>query len=193
MYPSNMITRDDALKIIDENLKNPNLKRHCLAVEAVMRALAKRFKADPDTWGIAGLLHDVDYEKTKDDAKNHTKLAVQWLREIEANSEIEDAILAHAWGFVDGSPQPKTPMEWSLYSCDELTGFIVAVALVKPDKKLASVTPESVLRKWNERSFAAGVDRKQIEKCEERLKIPLRDFIDITLTAMQSIAPDLGL
>jgi hypothetical protein len=187
------MTRDQAIKILHDNIQNHNLRRHCYAVEAVMKALAKRLGGDINTWGIAGLLHDADYEITKGDPKNHTKLVIKWLQEVESNSEIEDAILAHAWGYVDGNPEPKTPMQWSLYCCDELTGLIVAVALVKPEKRLSSVTVDSVLKKWNERSFATGVDRKQIEECQNRLQIPLRDFIDIALSAMQSIAPDLGL
>lgn len=160
-----------------------------------MRALAKRFGADEEKWGIAGLLHDADYEITKDDEpkKNHTKKTLKWLKDLDAHSDVEDAVASHAWGYVDGAPQPKTDMQWALYCCDELTGLIVAVALVKPDKKLASVSVDSVMKKWNSKSFAAGVDRKQIEKCEERLDIPLREFVEISLKAMQGISKDLGL
>lgn len=172
-----------------------------------MRALARRFQ-DPNNksqineekWGIAGLLHDADYEVTKETAQtDHTKLVVQWLENLsaqaglEADTDIKDAILAHGWGYVHGSPQPKTKMEWSLYSCDELTGLIVAVALVKPEKSLAAVTVESVMKKWKEKSFAAGVNREQIKECEARLDIPLPEFIEIALTSMQAIAKDLGL
>ncbi len=188
-----MITREQALKILDDNMHSQNLRRHCYAVEAVMRALARRFKENEDVWGLAGLIHDADYELTKDDTQNHTKLVINWLKKIESHAEIEDAILAHAWGYVDGNPEPKNQMQWSLYCCDELTGLIVAVALVKPDHKLSSVTVESILRKWNEKSFAKGVDRAQIKKCEDMLDIPLPEFIQIALTSMQSIAPDLGL
>ena len=158
-----------------------------------MRALAKRFSEDEDTWGIAGLLHDADYEVVKDDASRHTHLTLEWLKKLEAEQSIQDAILAHGWGYVDGNPEPKTKMEWSLYCCDELTGLIVAVALVKPDKKLASVTSDSVLKKWKEKQFAKGVDRSQIEMCEDKLNIPLRDFIEIAVLAMQGISGQLGL
>ncbi|KKQ37478.1 MAG: HDIG domain protein, partial [Candidatus Woesebacteria bacterium GW2011_GWA1_37_7] len=92
-----------------------------------------------------------------------------------------------------GAPEPKTKMQWALYCCDELTGLIVAVALVKPDKKLSSVTVDSVMKKWNSTSFAAGVDRKQIKECEPRLGIPLEEFVGIALSAMQAIHEDLGL
>jgi putative nucleotidyltransferase with HDIG domain len=188
------MTREEALKLLHDNMQNINLRRHCYAVEAVMRALARHFKEDEDKWGIAGLLHDADYEKTKENAKEeHTKHVLEWLKDIQADSDIYDAVATHAWGFVDGAPQPKTKMQWALYCCDELTGLIVAVALVKPDKKLASVTVDSVMKKWKQKSFAAGVDRKQIEECEPRLGIPLEEFIEIALTAMQGISADLGL
>lgn len=195
------MTRDQALKLLHENMDNVNLRRHCYAVEAVMLALydrlidGKTIKADREAWGIAGLIHDADYEKTKDkDPKtNHTKLALEWLKDLEAKTDIYDAVAAHGYGYVEGAPEPKTKMQWALYTCDELTGLIVAVALVKPDKKLGAVTVESVLKKWSSKSFAAGVDRLQIEMCEERLNIPLREFVDIALKAMQNIHEDLGL
>lgn len=158
-----------------------------------MRALAKYFKEDEDSWGIAGLLHDADYEKTKDEKNKHSKLVVKWLRELDAHSDITDAVAAHAWGYIDEAPQPKTKMQWALYCCDELTGLIVAVALVKPDKKLASVSVDSVMKKWNSSSFAAGVNRKQIENCKPRLGIELRTFVQISLEAMQGISRELGL
>jgi putative nucleotidyltransferase with HDIG domain len=187
--------RKQALDLLHKNMLNQNLRRHCYAVEAVMRALAKYFKEDEDNWGIAGLLHDADYELTKDKEpkKNHTKKVLEWLKEFEAETDIYDAVAAHAWGFVDGAPEPKTKMQWSLYCCDELTGLIVAVTLVKPDKKLASVTVDSIMKKWKQKAFAAGVDRAQIEESEPRLGIPLQDFIQIALTAMQDISADLGL
>ena len=194
------MTRDKAIDLLHEHMKNPNLRKHCYAVEAAMKALyhrledGKKSKKEEEKWAIAGLLHDADYEKTKDNPKNkHTKKVLKWLEELDAESDIQDAVASHAWGHVDGAPEPMTKMQWALYCCDELTGLIVAVALVKPDKKLASVTVESILRKWRSPSFAAGVNRKQIEECKGRLEIPLREFIDISLKAMQGISKDLGL
>jgi putative nucleotidyltransferase with HDIG domain len=194
------MTREQAIKLLHENMKNPNLRKHCYAVEAVMRALYNRLrngdknKVEEEMWGIAGLIHDADYELTKDNAKTeHTKQVVKWLKDLDAHSDITDAVASHAWSYVDGAPEPKTKMAWALYTCDELTGLIVAVALVKPDKKLASVSVDSVVKKWNSPSFAAGVDRKQIEMCKQRLNIPLREFIDISLSAMQGVSGDLGL
>lgn len=161
-----------------------------------MRELARRFGEDEETWGVAGLLHDADYEELKGTEKvttEHTKLTIEWLKKLQASTDIQDAIASHAWGYVDDAPEPKTKMQWSLYCCDELTGLIVAVALVKPDKRLASVTVESVMKKWNEKSFAAGANREQIKECESRLHIPLSEFIGMALVAMQQISLQLGL
>lgn len=146
-----------------------------------------------EVWEVAGILHDADYEITKDDPEKHTKLVAEWVGEAGGPQEIIDAILAHGWGYVKSNPKPSNKMQWSLYCCDELTGLIVAVALVRPDRKLSSVTVDSVLGKWNSKSFAAGVDRKQIEMCEKELGIPLKEFINISLEAMQEISSDLGL
>lgn len=188
------MTREEALKLLEKNVQSPNLRRHCLAVEAAMRALADYFKADKASWGISGLLHDADYEVTKENPqKLHTKKILEWLNEYDTGDDIKDAILAHGWGYVDGNPKPQNKMEWSLYCCDELTGFIVAVALTRPSKQLADVTLESIKKKWNQKAFAAGVNREQIENCQDMLEIPLDEFIQITLTAMQNIAPELGL
>src|SRR5258708_7057869 len=187
------MTRGEALKLLYDHMESPNLRRHCLAVEATMRALARYHKANEETWGIAGLLHDADYELTKDNPKEHTKKIIEWLADFDTGDDVKEAILAHGWGYVEGNPEPKTEMEWALYCCDELTGIIVAVALTRPDKKLASVTIESMKKKWKEKSFAGGVDREQVSQCESRLKIPLDDFMEIALTAMQGISEDLGL
>jgi len=188
-----MITREKALTILNEKLQNKNLVRHCLAVEAAMKALAKYFQADEEKWGIVGLLHDGDWEATKDNFALHAKLMIQWLKQAgENDQEIIKAILSH--NFINnGEKPPQTPMEWALYTCDELTGLIVAVALVMPDKKLSSVTVESVLKKFSSKSFAAGANRLQIKMAEEKLGIKLPDFIGIVLRSMQAIASDLGL
>ncbi len=188
-----MITRDKALNLLHANMESPNLRKHCYSVEAVMRSLAKHFKEDEEKWGIVGLLHDGDYEKTKDTPEKHTLLMVDWLKkEGEEGEDIISAILSHNFAHTKNNP-PKNSLEWSLYCCDELTGLIVAVALVRPDKKLSSVTTESVLKKWKEKAFAGGVKREQIEECVDKLGIPLPDFIDLTLNAMQGISGSLGL
>lgn len=188
-----MITREQALTLLKKHISQENLLRHCYAVEAVMRALARYFKEDEERWGIVGLLHDGDYEETKAAPEKHTLEMLKWLKEIgETDLEILSAIASHNYAHTGQNP-PKNKLEWSLYSSDELTGLIVAVTLVKPDKKIASVTVDSIMNKWRQKSFAAGVKREQIEECEARLEIPLKDFIEIALTAMQGISKDLGL
>ena len=194
-----MISREKALEILHANMQNQNLRRHCYAVEAVMRAIAetlneqKRENNDVEKWGLVGLLHDADYEKTKENPEQHTLLVYQWLKDAgETDPEIVSAVLSHNFEHT-GKNEPKNKLEWSLYCCDELTGFIVAVALVMPDKKLSSVFVESVVKKFPQKAFAAGVKREQIKMCEEKLGIPLSEFVKITLEAMQNIAQDLGL
>ena len=197
-----MITREQALTLLKKHMSQENLIRHCYAVEAVMRALARFFKEDEEKWGIVGLLHDGDYEETKFTPEKHTLKMAEWLEEMgETDPEIISAILSHNYAHLvdpeigDGTTAepPKNKLEWSLYCCDELTGLIVAVTLVKPDKKLSSVSVESIMKKWKEKSFAAGVKRKQIQECEAWLDIPLNEFIEIALEAMQGISDDLGL
>src|SRR3990167_4261287 len=181
------MNRKKALDLLHENMENPNLRRHCYSVEAVMKALARYFKEDGEKWGLVGLLHDGDYEKTRETPEKHTLMMALWLKKAGVtDKEILSAILSHNYAHTGQNP-PKNKLEWSLFCCDELTGFIVAVALVRPDKKLSSVTVESVLNKWRQKSFAAGVKREQIEECEDRLRIPLREFVEIALSAMQNI------
>jgi uncharacterized protein len=188
------ITRDQAWKLLTDHMQNQNLRRHCLSVEAVMRALAQKLAvSEVERWGIVGLLHDGDYELVKDTPEKHTILMHQWLTEMgETDPEILSAILSHNFAHTGQNP-PKNNLEWSLYCCDELTGLIVACALVSPNKHLSDVSVSSVLKKWSQKSFAGGVDRNQIAKCEEKLGIKLEDFIQIALSAMQSIAPQIGL
>lgn len=189
-----MITREQALKLLHEKMQSQNLRRHCYSVEAVMLALARKFQMPNDKlqiWGLVGLLHDGDYELTKEKPEQHAKLMAQWVRDLgETDEELLTGIESHGW-FHQGK-LPKTKMQWALYCCDELTGLIVAVALVRPDPKLSSVTVEAIQKKWKEKSFAAGVKREQIAECEPRLGIPLPEFIEIALIAMQGIAPELG-
>jgi putative nucleotidyltransferase with HDIG domain len=187
------MTKDQALKLLHSKMQSQNLRKHCYAVAAAMKSLAKYFGEDADEWEVVGILHDGDYEETKSDPEKHTVLMVQWLKDLgETDKSTIDAILSHNYSHTGQNP-PKNKLEWSLYCCDELTGLIIAVTLVRPDKKLANVTVDNILSKWNSKSFAAGVDRKQIEKCEEKLGIKLNDFIAVTLKAMQAISSDLGL
>lgn len=195
------MNKEQALKILHDNMQSPNLRKHCYAVGAVMRALATRLNTDKsadakavaDRWEVVGILHDGDYEKTKNEPAKHTLVMHEWLVAAgETDQEILNAILSHNYKET-GKNAPQTKLENALYCCDELTGFIIAVALVRPEKRLASVTVDNIMKKWGQKEFAAGVDRKQIEECQERLGIPLNEFMEITLNAMQGISEDLGL
>ena len=187
------MTRSEALELVNSWTKNKNLVKHMLAVEAQMKALAKHFKEDEELWGLVGLLHDADYEQFQDQPNKHPSLILDELKKRDVDPIIIEAIASHAWGSKEGAPLPKSLLEWSLYICDDLSGLIIASALVQPDKKLASVTTESVLKKFKSTSFARGADRGKISFCQKRLNIPLEEFVSICLSALQSISSDLGL
>lgn len=191
-----MINRDTAYKIVDDNIPNKNLVKHCLAVEAAMGAIAKHFGEDAELWSRIGLLHDADWDATRNDMSAHTRKTVEWIKEHGDGSKEDEiiirTILSHNHER-NGEPGPENNLEWALYTCDELTGIITATALVMPDKKLADVTPESVLKKFNSKSFAAAVDRNQIKLCHEKLGISIEEYVAMVLTAMQGIHQSLGL
>lgn len=186
-------SREKVFQIVSTHIKNQNLLRHCLAVEAAMRALARKFGGNEEAWGALGLIHDADWEETKNDPDRHTVAALEWLS-LEGFSEgpIVQGLKSHNTRHTKLS-EIQSIMEWALETCDELTGFIVSVALVRPDKKLSSVEVESVLKKWKNKDFAAAVNRSQIGQCEEKLGIKLDEFIQLILEAMKDIAPEIGL
>jgi len=191
------MTRDEALSLLHTLIVNQNLINHHLAAEAVMKALANYFKLNrnitdinEEKWGLVGLLHDADYDLTRYAPEKHTVLfAEKFGQKLEP--DVLYAIRAH--NFLNNKVEPKSLMDWSLYCADELTGIIVACALVLPDKKLALLTTDFVLNKLGEKSFAKGANREQIKSCGEKLGIPLRDFVDISLKAMQQISMQLEL
>lgn len=193
-----VFTRDEALKIVNKYLKNPNLIKHCLAAEVVMRALYRRFyknspeysKAGEDTWGITGLLHDADYDLCKGQPEIHGVLLIDKEGD-KIPSDIAYAIKAH--NYERTLVLPKSLLDWSIACCDQLTGLIVAATLVSPEKKLSLITADFIMNRYKEKSFARGADRKSIEKCEEKLNIPLPEFVALTLEAMQSIGKELDL
>lgn len=191
------MTREEAYKLVTEHTKNKNLVRHMVAVEVAMKALHTRIRGEKDSkeqseWALAGLLHDADYEEYKDNPEIHTHKTIEWLEDMDVSSEVKHAILAHGFSYVKDAPEPKTEMEWALYCCDELTGLIVAVALVKGGK-LEEVEVSSVMKKWNQKAFAAGANREQIGLCKDKLNIPVEEFVGIVLKAMQEIYEELGL
>lgn len=181
--------REQALKLVREKIKNQNLVKHCLAVEACMKALARHFDEDKEKWGITGLLHDIDYEDTKNDPEKHSILGVEFLEKLGLDKEIVEAVKAH--NEIHGI-QPESLMAKSLFCIDPLTGLIVAAALVLPSKKLTDLTVQNILNRFKEKSFARGANREIILKCSE-IGLSLEKFVEICLKAMQEISSELGL
>lgn len=187
------MTRDEAIGLLHTHMQNTNLRRHCYAVGFAMRALAEKLGSNADTWEVLGILHDADWEETKNDPSIHTKKTLEWLKEKGmSDGPIVHALMSHNRKHTELAELDGI-MEWALETVDELTGFIVAVALVQPEKKLEAVKLESVNRKWGKKEFAKGVDRSQIEQCQDKLGISLNEFITLTLIAMQAHAGELGL
>lgn len=186
---SNWPDRQQAERILNEWIKDENLKKHAYAVEAAMKAYAERFGEDPERWGIAGLLHDIDYEKYPD-LKDHPFRGAQYLKECGFSNELVDAILAHAehTGIIR-----DTNLKKALFAVDELTGLIVAATLVIPSRKIKDLKAESVLKRFKEKAFARKVNREQILKGVEELGVTLNEHVEIVLSAMKSISERLGL
>jgi len=183
------LTREELLDSVNENVENKNLVKHMLATEAIMRALARRLGEDEEEWGLTGLLHDIDVELTGEDMSTHSKLGADLARELGASDRMAHAILCH--NEAHGVPQ-ETKLDKALFCADPLTGLITAAALVRPNKKLAGLEAKSVLKRFKEKSFAAGADREQISSCSQ-LGLELDEFVELGLEAMKTIADDLGL
>ena len=185
-----MIARDDALHLLKEHVKEESLLQHSIETEAVMRALARQLGRDEDLWGITGLLHDIDFAQTKDDAERHGLLARSILEAADLPEEAVRAIEAH------NGEHNGTPIEGEFHHalrCGEtITGLVSAAALVQPDKKLASVKPKSVRKKFKDKAFARRVNREVIRECEQ-IGLELPAFIELSLRAMQDIADQVGL
>lgn len=184
--------RQQAWALMTEWTQSESLRRHMLAVEAAMRAYAPRFGGDPDVWGVTGLLHDFDYERHPDiSTVGHPVVGSGVLRERGVSEEVIRAILSHAEEITGVAP--STPMEKTLVAVDELTGFLIAVALVRPSKSILDVELKSVKKKWKDKLFAAPVNRQEIEHAAEALGVPLDEHIQIVLDAMKANAAALGL
>jgi putative nucleotidyltransferase with HDIG domain len=179
--------RDEALELVKAHLKNKNLVKHCLAVEACMRAMARKLGQDEEIWGLAGILHDLDYEITEKSPELHTTETVKILTEKGLSPDIIRTVQAHA-----GQVECRNEMEWSIYAIDPLTGLIIAATLMHPSRKLREVDLEFVKRRYKEKSFARGARREDIEQIAN-IGMELDDFIGICLGAMQEIDKDLGL
>lgn len=192
-----MINREEALQLLKKYIKTENTIKHMIATEAIMRALAKRFEPEKEEeWAMVGFLHDIDYETIDQETyEGHALKSVEILKEegVDLPDSVYQAIIAHNYDRLGSEYNPKNKMDWSLFICDSLTGLIVATALVRPSKKLADVKVKSVMKKFKEKSFAAGTRREDIKLCEEKLGIALRDFVEIGLKAMQEVSDQLGL
>ncbi|MBD3179416.1 MAG: HDIG domain-containing protein [Candidatus Latescibacteria bacterium] len=182
-----MMSREEALELVEEHLSNRNLIKHVLAVEAIMRALARKFDGDEKAWGMAGLLHDLDYERTGDTPEKHGYITVEILEDSDLSEEIKHAILAHA-----GHVERNSLMDKAIYCSDPVTGLIVASALMHPTKSLSGMDTDFVQRRFKEKRFAAGADRDAISSCGD-LGMELQDFIELSLNAMNGISRQLGL
>ncbi len=181
--------RETAYRIVAEYVKNRGLINHMLSVEAAMRAYAVHYNEDPNYWGLAGLLHDFDWE-IHPTLEQHPQAGAPILRERGVPEDIVRCIQSHAEH--TGVPREKT-MDKALSACDELTGLITACALVRPSKSLHDLTAKSVRGKWKDRAFAAGVNRTEIELGAQELGVELNSHITAVIEAMRSIAPELGL
>ncbi len=180
------MNRDEALDLIKKKVKDDKLIKHMLAVEACMGSLALHFGENKEKWTLAGLLHDIDYEDTKDNPEEHGLHSIEYLKSFDIPEDILHAIKAHA-----GHEEAKTKMDISLLASDALSGLIVASALVHPEG-LSGLSVDFILRKFKEKQFARGAERENIRKCE-MMNLPLEEFISICLSGMKSIADDLSL
>jgi putative nucleotidyltransferase with HDIG domain len=189
MHISDHMTRDEALALVHEYVKNEGLIRHMLSVEACMRFYAEKFNEDVEAWEQVGLIHDFDWEihPTLDE---HPTKGAPILRERGISEDIIQDILSHGVG--TGVPR-DTLRRKALYACDEITGLVTAVALVRPSRSLSDLEPSSVKKKWKDKAFAAGTDRPEMEEAAREFGIELWEHVGNVITAMRQIAPELGL
>ncbi|MFO7573729.1 MAG: HDIG domain-containing protein [Bacteroidales bacterium] len=186
---SNKPTREQALKLFLQYNKSESLYKHALSVEAVMRYMARKHGEDEDEWGVIGLIHDLDYEMYPD---QHCLMTEKILRENDWPEEYVRAVMSHGWGIVTDI-EPQTLLEKTLFAMDELTGLVTTSALVRPSKSVLDMQAKSVRKKWNDKRFAAGVDRAIIEKGAAMLGVELNEMIHDCIMAMREVADEIGL
>lgn len=182
-------TYEEALSLLKEFNESESLLKHAYAVEGVMRYMARKKGQDEEKWGIVGLVHDLDYEQYPD---QHCTKSEDILKERGWPEEYVRAVVSHGWG-VCGDVEPQTEMEKTLYAVDELTGLIAAVALVRPSKSVADLEAKSVMKKWKDKAFAAGVDRAIIERGSQMLGVELKDLVTDTIMGMREVSDRIGL
>ena len=186
-----MPTRADAYRLMTSHVKNENLQKHMLAVEAAMRFYARKYGEDEELWAMTGLLHDCDYEEYPD-LREHTQVLAQWLRQDGYDERIIYAILAH--NDLNGETHPRNNLlSKALYACDEITGMITATSLVRPTKSVIGLEVSSVRKKMKTKGFAAGVNREDLVRSAAELGVDLDEHIAFVIQAMSSIADTLGL
>jgi putative nucleotidyltransferase with HDIG domain len=181
--------RESALELFKKYNKSESLLKHALAVESVMRYMAKKAGEDEEKWGVIGLVHDLDYEMYPD---QHCTMTRKILEENKWPDEYIRAVLSHGWG-IASDVEPVTLMEKTLYAMDELTGLVVTSALVRPSKSVMDMEARSVKKKWKDKRFAAGVDRSVIEKGAEMLGVSLDELITDCIMGMREVADEIGL
>ncbi len=186
------VSREEAMNVLREYNKDESHIKHALAVEAAMRYFARKADADMEKWGVVGLLHDIDWERTQDTPERHTHEGALWLEAKGYPEDIVRAVKAHGWGMVS-DVKPVSLMEKTLYAVDELTGLVIAAALVRPSKSLQDLTVKSVKKKWKDKAFARGVNRDVILKGAEMLDVAIDELIDGVIRALQPIEEELGL
>ncbi|MGD8740473.1 MAG: HDIG domain-containing protein [Desulfobacterales bacterium] len=182
-------TREEALALLRQYNKNESLIKHAMAVEGVMRYIARKRGEDEAKWGVIGLIHDLDYEQFPD---QHCKKTEEILKENDWPEEYIRAVVSHGWG-ICSDVKPESDMEKVLYAIDELTGLVVTSALVRPSKSVMDMKAKSVKKKWKQKQFAAGVDRSIIEKGAEMLGVELSELITDTIMGMREVAVEIGL
>lgn len=182
-------TRDVALALFKQYNKSESLLKHALAVEGVMKYMARKSDEDEIKWGIVGLIHDLDYEMYPD---QHCTMSKKILEENGWPDEYIRAVLSHGWGLVS-DVEPISLLEKTIYAIDELTGLVATSALVRPSRSVMDMEARSVKKKWNDKKFAAGVDRTVIEKGAEMLGVTLDELITDCIIGMREVADDIGL
>ena len=181
--------RQEAFDLLTEYNKSQGLVKHALAVESVMRYCARKKGEDEEKWAVIGLVHDLDYEQFPD---QHCRKTEEILREHDWPAEYIRAVVSHGWGICTNC-QPQTDLEKTLYAVDELTGLVVATALVRPSKSVMDLTAKSVKKKWKDKAFAAGVNRSIIQKGSEMLGVELSELITDVIMGMRQVAEEIGL
>ena len=182
-------TYDEALSLFKEFNQSESLLKHAYTVEGVMRYMAQKLGEDEEKWGIVGLMHDLDYERFPE---QHCSKAREILEERGWPEEYIRAIVSHGWG-ICSDVEPQTNLEKTLFTIDELTGLITAVAIIRPSKSVADLEAKSVMKKWKDKSFAAGVNRSVIEKGTTMLGVELRDLVTDVIMGMRQVADRIGL